>query len=117
VAFAICTTTRFVTAALNSSTLNLRAEWIQKVGSNATSERIAVTRGLGDLTTEPVVAINLLLTDGTYCWDDLKDCLSTQKFDLDKVCKTFVCHIDDPELFQYYTLDHLLPDPQPVQSD
>ena len=67
------------------------------------------------LTTEPVVAINLLLTDGTYCWDDLKDCLSTQKFDLDKVCKTFVCHIDDPDLHQYYTLDHLLPDPGPEQ--
>jgi hypothetical protein len=69
------------------------------------------------LANEPVEALNRLLTDGTYKWDDLKKCLSAQKFDIDKVCKTFVCHIDDPDLHQYYTLEHLLPDPQPVQTE
>ncbi len=69
------------------------------------------------LTTEPVVAINRLLKDGTYEWDDLKKCLSSQEFDFDKVCKTFVNHIDDPELYQYYRFDYLLPDPEPGQSD
>ena len=69
------------------------------------------------LINEPVEAINRLLKDGTYKWDSLVESLSSQEFDFEKVCQIFVNHIVVTAIIQSDELDHLLPDPQPGQSD